>query len=264
MEKKRILIAGKGSYIGTSFIKYVSLNNPETFDITELNMRDPSWKNVDFSRFDSIFYTAAIVHRKERDTSPSLYYRINRDLALETAQKAQREGVRQFVYFSTMSVYGKNTGQIKQTDPPSPVTHYGKSKLQAEQQILRLKSSAFHIAILRPPMVYGPRCKGNFQKLCRFVSKCPLFPDHKNTRSAIHINELCGFLAEIVLRDRSGIFFPQNKEYISTSELVRSIAAASGRKVYFTPVFEPLIRLGLLLRIPVFEKLFGDLTYEKE
>ena len=100
-----------------------------------------------------------------------LYYRVNRDLAVKAARKARAEGVRQFILMSSMSVYGTDTGVITPETVPQPVSFYGKSKLAAEELIQKEADEHFRVCILRPPMVYGPGCKGNFQTVVKLVKK---------------------------------------------------------------------------------------------
>ena len=71
------------------------------------------------------------------------------------------QGVKQFIFLSSISVYGLDTGVINEETPLNPRTHYGKSKLEAEQKLQKLADKTFNITILRPPMVYGKNCKGN-------------------------------------------------------------------------------------------------------
>ena len=151
---KRILITGANSYIGTSFEKYVS-QWPERYETDTVDMIDGSWREKSFAGYDAVFHVAGIAHRKETKENAHLYYEVNRDLAIETAQKAKRDGVHQFIFLSSMSVYGKNTGVITQETPVAPKSNYGRSKAEAEKGIEGLQDADFNVAVLRPPMIYG-------------------------------------------------------------------------------------------------------------
>lgn len=159
---KKILITGANSYIGTSFEKYVS-QWPEKYEIDTVDMIDGSWREKSFAGYDAVFHVAGIAHRKETKENEHLYYEVNRDLAIETARKAKQDGVPQFIFLSSMSVYGKNTGIITQETPIVPKSDYGKSKAEAEKGIEVLQDANFNVAILRPPMIYGKGCKGNIR-----------------------------------------------------------------------------------------------------
>ena len=259
---KRVLITGAGSYIGTSFENWVRERYPGEFSVDTVDMVDGSWREKCFSGYDAILHVAAIVHKKEKPQMESLYQKVNTELPIEVAKKAKREGVHQFIFMSSMSVYGMNTGIITSVMKPAPKTFYGKSKLAAEENLNTLSDINFSVVILRPPMVYGAGCKGNYQLLKKFVSRCPIFPIYKNQRSMISIANLCEFMVQIIINKKSGLYFPQNRHYVCTSDLVHKIAADDGRKIYMTHLFNPLICLGLKLHITVIEKVFGNLIYQ--
>lgn len=119
---------------------------------------------------------AGIAHIKETDENRKLYYEINRDLSVDIAKCAKRAGVKQYVLLSSMSVYGMVTGHITKNTIPHPINAYGDSKLQADNIIEKMRDTSFKIAIVRPPMVYGKDCKGNYQTLRKFAMKSPIFP----------------------------------------------------------------------------------------
>lgn len=260
---KYILIAGANSYIGESFKNWAEKRYPGEFVINTLDMTDENWREKSFAGYDTVLHVAGIVHRKEKPDMQSLYRTVNTDLPAETAGKARDEGVRQFVFMSSMSVYGKNTGRIQRKDKPSPKSYYGKSKLYAEKLLIRLGNDDFKIAILRPPMVYGKGCKGNYQLLKKFVLKSPIFPDWKNERSMIHIDVLNDFLVELIREEAKGLYLPQDKKYICTAELAQKLAQKNHKRIKLTKVFNWCIRLALWLQIPVIEKVFGTLIYER-
>ena len=257
---KKILITGANSYIGTSFEKWVA-QWPDKYSVDTVDMIDGTWKEKDFSGYDVVFHVAGIAHIKETKKNAELYYKVNRDLAYEVAQKAKCDGVKQFIFLSSMSVYGIENGVINRNSPLNPKTNYGKSKLQAERLIEPLKDNEFKIAILRPPMIYGKGCKGNYPRLARLAVKTPVFPKIKNQRSMIYIDNLCEFVRLIIEDCAEGVFFPQNSEYVCTSEMVRIIAEIHGKKVWLTRIFNPLLSL---LKFGNVNKVFGSLTYEKK
>ena len=102
---KKILITGANSYIGTSFEKYIYENYRDGYQIDTLDMIDPNWKEYDFSGYDSIFHVAGIAHVDVGNVSKEtekLYYQVNCDLAYETALKAKKSKVKQFIYMSSI------------------------------------------------------------------------------------------------------------------------------------------------------------------
>lgn len=260
---KKILITGKNSYIGRSFIEYTQKNTID-FEIDELDVRGDEWKEIDFSSYDSIFHVAGIAHNSSDPKLEDLYYQVNRDLTVEIAKKAKLEGVSQFIFMSSMIVYGNNpngkTRIIAETEP-NPDNFYGDSKLQAEIGLQELEARNFNIVILRPPMIYGKGSKGNYPLLSKFAQKSPVFPDYPNKRSMLHIDNLCEFVRLMIINEEKGVFHPQNKELVQTSEIVRLIAEHHNHKMWFTKLGNPLITL--LFRVNVIKKVFGDLYYDQ-
>jgi UDP-glucose 4-epimerase len=222
-------------------------------------MKDDSWREKDFSPYDVVFHVAGIAHIKESRTNRELYYKVNRDLAYETAEKAYADGVKQFIFLSSMSVYGIETGVITKETPLQPKSAYGKSKAEAEQLIKSLENDLFRIAILRPPMVYGKGCKGNYPRLAKLALRLPIFPDIDNKRSMIYIDNLCEFIRLLIDDYGAGLFFPQNAEYVKTSEMVRLVAEAHGKRIRMVKLFNPILRI---LRVSIISKVFGDLVYD--
>lgn len=256
---KKILITGKNSYIGRSFIEYCEKNEVD-FEIDELDVRGDEWKTVDFSPYDVVYHVAGIAHIKETKKNKPLYYQVNRDLAVEVANKTKISGVKHFIFMSTMSVYGLVEGHIDMDTPTNPVNAYGKSKLEAEEEIFFLKNDSFIISVIRPPMIYGPGSKGNYSTLSKLAKKTKFFPKIDNKRSMLFIDNLSIFLASIIKKPVSNYYYPQNCEYVSTTELVNEISLYHKNKIYFTSFFNCLIRR---LKINVLKKVFGNLTYEK-
>lgn len=258
---KKILITGANSYIGTSFEKYINENYPGEYIVDTVDMIDGSWREKSFAEYDSVFHVAGIAHQKETKENASLYYEVNRDLAIETAKKAKADGARQFIFLSSMSVYGMDIGIITKETLPSPKSHYGKSKWEAEQTIVTFAEDAFNVCIVRPPMVYGKGCKGNFNKIKKLVEKLPIFPCVKNRRSMIYIDNLSSFVKMCIDKNLGGLFYPQNESYVSTVDLAKGIGEAIGKKVrleYITGIGATILRLFH----PTFKKAFGTLIYD--
>ena len=257
---KRILITGANSYIGTSVEKWLG-KYPDAYKVDTLDMENGSWRKKDFSGYDVVFHVAGIAHIRETKKNKDLYYKVNRDLAYETAVKAKAEGVKQFTFLSSMSVYGIETGIINKDTPLKPKTNYGKSKLEAEELINKLADDRFLVAIIRPPMVYGRGCKGNYPKLAKLALKTPIFPNVDNKRSMLYIDNLSEFVKLLIDNCSSGSFFPQNAEYVNTSAMVKTITEVHGKKIWMTKIINPVIRL--MLRFGIVSKVFGNLVYEK-
>lgn len=272
---KKILITGAGSYIGTSVERWV--NQPQftgMYQTDTLDVRGESWKNYNFTGYDTIFHVAGIAHAdigKVTEEQKKLYYSVNCELAVETAKKAKAEGVKQFIYMSSIIVYGEGTSVrekrvITRETKPSPSNFYGDSKWMAEQKLSTLGDERFHVAILRPPMIYGEGCKGNYQTLKKIALKVPVFPDFPNERSMLNIMRLCEFIRCRVESLDGGIFFPQDLEYAKTSDIVKQLAEKNEKRVVVLSSLNWCVYLAAM--VPgkigkIINKAFGSLTYEK-
>lgn len=263
---KKVLIVGKKSYIGLSFQQWIKQSEPDWI-VDCISSRDDAWRLENYGDYDTILHVAGIAHVDATKDMESMYYRINRDLAVDSCRKAKNEGCRQFVFLSSLIVYGESDSlkivSIKKDTKPQPNGFYGQSKLDAETGIFNQETDEFLVAAIRPPMVYGKGSKGNYPKLAKLATSIPFFPEFPNQRSMIHIDNLCECIRLVIANEAKGVFCPQNKEYVSTTDLVCEIARVNGKKMHTTKLFNPLIRL-LAKRIHMINKVFGSLVYEKE
>lgn len=274
--KKKVLITGAGSYIGQSFINYAKKNYPDNFEIEELDLMETSWKNVSFSKYDIVYHVAGIAHAdvgKVSEETKEKYYKVNTDLTVEVAKKAKEDGVREFIFMSSMIIYGESApyGKKKVIDEntvPMPANFYGDSKLQADVAVRTLADEKFKVIVLRPPMIYGKESKGNYPILAKIARKLPVFPNVNNERSMLHIDNLCEFLCQILLvretNDNAIVLIPQNAEWINTSAMVKEIANVSGKNIIELKVLKPAVIVGS--KIPgkiggMVNKAFGNNCY---
>lgn len=272
--KKKVLITGANSYIGESFASYVNKHYSNIF-IQTVDMIDGSWKAYDFSPFDTVFHVAGIAHADVGDVSAEKkkkYYEVNTDLAIETAQVAKKAGVKQFIFMSSMIIYGDSAsyGKKKIIDEytvPDPSNIYGDSKWKGDIGVRKLASDSFCVAVLRPPMIYGKGAKGNYPILSKLAKKLPIFPNIENSRSMLYIENLCEFISLLVLSGEGGIYFPQNAEFTNTSFLVQQIGTLSNRFVFATKLLNPAVILALHVPGKVGElakKAFGNSVYSQK
>lgn len=266
---KKILITGKGSYLGNSLKAYLEAFG-DCYQVDCLSLRSGDWKEQSFRGYDAVYHTAAIVHQPRSKDAPgelARYRAVNCDLAVDAAKKAKAEGVRQFVFLSTMAVYGLTaafgkTVTITAQTPTAPTDNYGLSKLEAEQALLSLEGPDFRVAILRPPMIYGKDCKGNFRSLVSLARRLPFFPKVPNRRSMLYVGSLNRLVQQIIDREDRGIFCPQDPEYVNTSAMVQAIAASQGKHLLLIPGFSWALHLLRHLTGAV-DKAFGSLVYDK-
>lgn len=266
--ERKILITGANSYIGESVERWLQ-DSGHNYRITTLDMLDPDWKEHEFSKYDVVFHVAGIAHAEVGRVSDEIrnkYYKVNRDLAIEVASIAKDQGVKQFIFMSSMIIYnGCEESFITKDTKPKAENFYGDSKLQADLKLQKLNCNDFKVCIIRPPMIYGKGSKGNYPILVKLATKLPVFPVVKNRRSMLHIDNLCEFIKLMIDNEEGGIFFPQNDEYTNTSCMVKMIANAKGHKIIMLPGTNWIIKL--MIRVPgkigtLANKAFGNQVYD--
>lgn len=241
---KRILILGKRSYLGKSLWNWLN-QFPEKYQTKIVSTKEYEWKKTDFSAFDTVVDFAGIAHLNHTtEDMRELFYAINRDLTVEMGKYAKEHGIRQFVYFSSMNVYGDYCNGISDKERVDPGNFYGDSKLQGDIGLHQLEAETFKVASIRPPFVYGKGCTGNYNTISKIAKRTPFFPDYRNKKSMIYIDNLCEFVRMVIDRELSGIFTPQNRELVSTSDLVREIAKQNGRRIAFTGILNKPVFWG--------------------
>ena len=256
----RVLITGKNGFIGQRIARRIPLSRMES-------VRDGAWKAIDFSAYDCVVHAAGMAHVGYRDELQDLYMAVNRDLTLDIARAAKAAGVRQFIFLSSIIVYGPaarggETRVITAATPPSPENAYGLSKLEAEQGLSALADDTFRVAIMRLPMVYGRGSRGSFALLLKYAEYLPVFPARCGRRSAIYVENLAEYIAYAIDRGLAGTFFPRDPASVTTPAMLSAIRAAMGKRTCVTGALDPLVRLaggpGPMRRI------FGGLEYSPE
>lgn len=271
---KKVLITGANSYIGMAVERWLNKES-DKYTVDTIDMIDGTWREKNFSTYDVVYHVAGLAHAdvgKVSEEGKAFYYKINTELAVETAKKAKREGVKQFIFMSSMIIYGESGGLgqqkiINRDTQPSPANFYGDSKWQADQEIQKLTDEKFKVVIVRPPMIYGKGSKGNYPTLAKMAKKLPVFPKVDNQRSMLHIDNLCEFIRLIIENEDSGIFFPQNTEYTKTSEMVKMISECVGKHIVITNALIPFVWIAS--KIPgkisrLVDKAFGNFAYARE
>lgn len=190
--KKKILITGKNGYVGNRLENHL---RKQGYSVDLLNVRGNDWQEINFSIYNVVIHLAAIVHNNLPSATMVDYMNINYHLTRNLAEKAKLEGVDQFIFFSTMSVFGlegKVDEQviINNNTITKPTTSYGISKLRAEEKLHEIQSKEFKVCIVRPPMIYGKFAPGNFSKLIKLSRILPCYPNIQNERSSIYIENL--------------------------------------------------------------------------
>ncbi len=253
----KTLIIGKTSYIGTNICAFLNLKG---FLAETVSVRN-GVKDIDFSDTDAVVHCAAVVHKNEKEFF-NQYYDVNVRLAVETALKAKSQGASLFVFISTMSVYGDGVTKISRDTKTAPTSLYGKTKLEAERELEKLSDDSFKVAIVRPPMVYGKDCPGNYRKLSSLVKKIPVFPKADNKKSMLYVENLSFFIYGIIKDKLEGVFMPMDNEYVSTSYMAEVIAKTIGKKIIISAFLGVLVKCFKCFGIV--RKAFGTLYYDED
>lgn len=262
---KKILVVGKGGFVSKSFVNYMKKFGNQ-YQVTVISSMNHEWVQHDFKGFDAVYNASGLAHANAKDGSDELYYEVNGRLPGEIATKAKAEGVPIYVTMSSQIVYGDMSGiskkQVISADTePMPEGIYGKSKLMGEKNVLNLADDSFNVAIIRPPMIFSENAPENFERLCKFAVKSPIFPNMYNEQSMVHADNLCELIRLIIENQAGGIYYPQEQEYIHTSKLVKDISKEAGKRMLLTKIFNPILRLSSG-KIRFVRKAFGSLVYD--
>ena len=253
----KILITGTDSFVGRNFIKYSKYK-----DIEEISLFTNKPEDVNFGKYNIVIHLVAIVHQKT--TIPEdQYFIINRDLCLKVAELAKQAGVKQFVFLSTVKVYGKFVAGSEPWNEKSlclPDDAYGKSKYEAELALRKLEDYSFTISIIRTPLVYGEYVRANMLSIMRLVDRTNILPfkNVNNRRSFTGAENLVRFIDRIIEKRASGIFIAMDEKAISTSELVKMIAENLGKKIILFKIPEFFIKIGMSVLPRIFDRLYGS------
>jgi len=255
----QLCIIGKNSFVGKYFLeKYKTENTKEICLLTN------KLEEISFSNTNSIIHLSALVHQM-KGAPEEKYFQVNSDLAYNTAKKAKTEGVFHFIYMSTVKVYGEftSTGESwNENTKCNPIDTYRKSKLEGEQRIKDLEDDNFVVSIIRTPIVYGPGVKANMFNLIRLIEKSPFVPlgNIKNLHSMTFVGNLCQLIHSVIEQKKSGIFLASDEYPISTSDLVKEISKASGKKNNIIPIPTIAQKLIKTIKPNIHQRLFGNLV----
>jgi len=237
-----ILITGATGFVGNYFITKYSYK----YDINVFSFLNNTLKKLDLANIDAIIHLSALVHQMG-GASKEEYERVNIIQTLDLAKKAKNSGVLHFIFMSTVKVYGEETNEpYNEHTICKPQDDYGKTKLRAEQELLKLEDDNFKVSIIRTPIVYGYGVKANIRNLINLVNKVPILPfrNIKNRRSMVYIGNLCHMIDVIIKKRINGIFLVSDDEPLSTTKLIKLIAKELDKKVYFIkiPFFVNLLK----------------------
>lgn len=257
----RIYLTGSSGFVGTSFINYFKPDN-----ITRYKRGDKF--KIDNS--SAVIHFAGKAHDLKKTSNSEEYYQVNIELTKEVFDAFLASDAKVFITLSTVkAVADELEGFLTEEHTPAPITHYGKSKLLAEEYILSKEiSKCKRVYILRPCMIHGPGSKGNLNLLYKFVSIGIPWPlgSFENQRCFCSIDNLMFIIKELIERDDipSGVYNIADDEALSTNEVISTLAESQNRKPKIWKVSAGLIRslakLGDLLRLPLTTERLQKLT----
>lgn len=263
----KIILTGASGFVGKNLS--VFLQNKE-YIIDTVSLRNKNWKSNFSKSADAIIHLAGKAHDTKNVSNPDEYYKINRDLTKELFNEFLNSDIKVFFYFSSVKAAADSVNNIlTENVVTKPVTHYGKSKIEAEEYILSQNlPEGKKVYIIRPCMIHGPGNKGNLNLLYKIVEKGLPWPlaEFHNKRSFLGIDNLNYLIHQMLLKENleSGIYNFADDKALSTNELIQTVNTALGKKAKLWQISKNLIEktvgLGDKLKLPLNSERLKKLT----
>lgn len=290
MRSKKFLVTGGSGFLGHALINRLvqlpgctvvaPLRNPDT--TLAAGVRALMLKNLDgtndwtlaLAGVDVVVHSAARVHvMKEVAGDPLAAFRqVNVEATLNLARQAAACGVKRFIFISSIKVNGEGTKPgiaYRADDVPAPIDPYGVSKLEAEQGLMALTATTtMEVVIIRPVLVYGPGVKANFLSMMRWLYRgVPLpFGAVHNRRSLVALDNLVDLIVTCVEHPAAAnqVFLASDDEDVSTTQLLRKLAAALGKPGRLLPIPSRLMTClaALLGKRALADRILGSLQVD--
>ncbi|MDO6678454.1 NAD-dependent epimerase/dehydratase family protein [Shewanella sp. 4_MG-2023] len=257
-----ILITGASGFIGSRLLNYLGDYNVTALTRRhQVDYRNICWKQFDLNElangiqitgnFQTIIHLAANVHGNEHFE----YDQVNNNLTLLLAESLAAQGMRRFIFISSIGVLGsctKDNETFNELSPTNPQNPYTISKLEAEKGLISLANKLnFELVIIRPPLVYGKNAPGNFRKLIRMTKmNLPLpFGMINNSRSYISVDNLASFISLCIIHPKAAneVFLIADDGFLSTKELLINLRTSLGLKFFLVPIPRSVLNFSFLL-----------------
>lgn len=280
----KVLITGASGFVGQAVSKALSLNGHEIVRAVSKEQTDAlvvgdigpetNWKEA-LKKCGVVIHLAARVHvMNERSSNPMTEFRrVNVEGTAALARQAAAAGVKRFIFLSSIKVNGEYSESGKPftaSDAPRPEDPYGISKYEAEKLLEAIASeTGMEVVIIRPPLVYGPGVKANFESMMRWLSKglpLPLAAITGNRRSFVAIDNLVDLVMTCLNSPNAAnqTFLVSDGEDLSTAQLLERMGAAMGKpaRLFYLP--SALLKLGTILlnRPSTYQRLCGTLQLD--
>jgi nucleoside-diphosphate-sugar epimerase len=257
---KTVFITGASGFVGCNIMSR----------LTEFNYRQFNRNEKVIINEEVVLHLAGKAHDLKRTSNTNEYYKVNTELTKKVFDAFLNSNAKVFITISSVkAVADKLDSELTEEYIPNPITHYGKSKLLAEEYILsNLIPNGKRVFILRPCMIHGPGNKGNLNLLFKIVSKGIPWPlgAFKNKRSFCSIDNLCFIIDELIKNEQipSGIYNVADDEPLSTNEVITLIYKHYDKQPNILNVSKYLIttvsKLGDLLKFPLNTERLNKLT----
>lgn len=282
----KILLTGASGFIGSALLERLLADGQSVtgtarkklvfpFDLVIVGEIGPETRWLDVVKgHQTVVHTAARVHVMHDSASDPLseFRRVNVEGTLNLARQAAAAGVRRFVFISSIKVNGEETapGQLfRDDDLPHPLDPYGLSKQEAEEGLRQLaQESGMEVVIVRPPLVYGPGVKANFETMMRWLYRGLPLPlgSIRNRRSLVALDNLVDLIITCIDHPAAAnqTFLVSDGEDLSTTELLQRMGAALGKPARLLPVPSALLSAGatVLGKRAVAQRLLGSLQVD--
>jgi UDP-glucose 4-epimerase len=252
----KIAVTGTTGFVGNRYIRIPY----KDYNKIPLNLRTETTEQMDLQGVNTIVHFAGKAHEMQ-PIPEGIYFKVNFDLTKELAERAKAAGVAHFIYISSTKVYGDEiNGVVNEDSDCLPVDAYGKSKRMAEEFLLSMQSPEFAVAIIRPPLVYGPGVKGNMIRLLELAEKnIPLpFGNSGNARSMVYLDNLVALINHVIDKKAAGVFIGGDALPLSTDRLITLMRKSLGRKPGLISIPSFMRKILKKMRPDMYIRLFGS------
>lgn len=278
-----ILVTGATGFVGQALCaelsrrrmdyRPVSRSARPGFAVIGTMNSDTDWSAA-LAGIDTVIHLAARVHvMNESAADPLAAFRaVNVDATVNLARQAAGAGVKRFIFLSSIKVNGEGTSAgkpFRASDVPHPEDAYGRSKLEAEKVLLAISAeTGMEVVIIRPPLVYGPGVKANFESLMRWAARPFPWPFGavRNRRSLVYVGNLVDFMLLCAKHSSVGnrVFLISDGDDLSIGQLISKLSLSTGRKTWILPVPPALLEglAALLGRRAAAQRLLGSLQVD--
>lgn len=267
MKKKTLMITGASGFIGSNFIKKYS----EEYNIISVCLIENKPEDLDYAGVDTILHLAALVHQM-KGAPEEKYFEVNTELTRRLAITAKEAGVKHFVFYSTVKVYGfdgelnNHSFVLTENSPCNPNDPYGASKYEAEKILNSLQDENFKVAMVRPPMVYGKGVKGNMLSLMKLINILPVVPfNYGNNRRSVISTENLLYMTHLIIKNKAdGIYLGTEGNPVSIKEIAESIEKGLGKKKINIQLPSFIFKLLTKVKPYIMVRLYGTLAFEQQ